>query len=259
MQIAFLSYFKTEVKLMEKGMKSMELKNKLDELKNLILNEANDVINLSAIERDLALQKTRELYDLLLNYSAQAPPVENITAAIEPIEPVSAAIVEEEIQELETDTDEIENSEILSDENTSSNDLATEKQSSKPIVSEPDLFTSEAETKKEEPKTKSPAGAGAIGDMFSETMEKETIAEKIQKDKIKSLNVAIGINDKFYFINELFNGSLNDYSAAIENLDTSLNLNDANSRLEKLGSSFNWDTTAEAYLQLLSFVERKFI
>jgi len=67
-----------------------------------------------------------------------------------------------------------------------------------------DLFTTTAEP--------------TLGDKLK-TDEQPTIADKITKSTINELREAIGINEKFLFINELFNGDLNRYNKIIDELD----------------------------------------
>jgi len=43
----------------------------------------------------------------------------------------------------------------------------------------------------------------------------KTVADKLHRNPIKDLKAAIGINEKFLFVNKLFEGNLQNYSAAI--------------------------------------------
>lgn len=240
---------------MDSKSRKLRLKEKLETLSRLIREQLQED-PLSAIDHDLALQKTREIYDLLLQLNQSDP----TDAGQEPVietqpEAVSSVTVEAEIQESETDTSEIDTSEIVSPVA----DAGEQERPEKPetIKEEPDLFTTSAPSTPEPPDKKS-ASKEAIGDIFSESKPKETIADKMQKDKINSLKVAIGINDKFYFINELFDGNLNDYSKAIDDLDTAGSPDEAQNIVAGLQSQYNWDPKSEAYQQLSDFVKRKF-
>jgi hypothetical protein len=86
----------------------------------------------------------------------------------------------------------------------------------------------------------------------------EIVADKIGKNKISGLNQAIGINEKFFFINELFEGDMKEYKTAIDTLDRAESLERAVEFMHKLAENHGWDKTQEAYGKLMDFVERKF-
>ena len=86
----------------------------------------------------------------------------------------------------------------------------------------------------------------------------ESIGEVIQSKRIVNLKLAIGINEKFFFLNELFEGKMNEYNDAIEELDQKDTFKDAVEHVELLKENKNWDEDSEAYVQLKGFLERKF-
>jgi len=71
---------------------------------------------------------------------------------------------------------------------------------------------------------------------------------------VSSLSEAIGINDRFLFIREIFNGSREAYNHAIEKLESAENLADARAVLM---SFTGISTENEAAKQLLDLVRRK--
>lgn len=85
-----------------------------------------------------------------------------------------------------------------------------------------------------------------------------TLADKLQHGTVNSLQSAIGINDKFLFVNELFNGSMEKYNRSIENLDDLKTLNGALIYLNELRIELQWNSSNEAYKKLLELVHRKF-
>jgi len=96
---------------------------------------------------------------------------------------------------------------------------------------------------------------------LSETLRPErtvgTLAE--QAPKVESLREAISINQRFSFINELFEGENMEYHAAIQHLDT---LTDADSAKryvsEHLASKHDWTRKDEHVNKLLKLIDRKF-
>ena len=85
-----------------------------------------------------------------------------------------------------------------------------------------------------------------------------TLADKLQHSALNSLQSAIGINDKFLFVNELFNGSMEKYNRSVANLDDLKTLNGALIYLNELRVELQWNSSNEAYKKLLELVHRKF-
>lgn len=85
--------------------------------------------------------------------------------------------------------------------------------------------------------------------------EDDELIEIIKSKHINSLSEAIGINDKFVFIRELFNGNSELYNKTISSLDNSGNLDDASTILMNFTGDNTKNKTAK---QLLELVKRKF-
>jgi len=73
---------------------------------------------------------------------------------------------------------------------------------------------------------------------------------------INDLRKAIGINDRFYFQRELFNGKSELLSKTIEQLNCMDNLDSA---LNFISSNFSWDTNNEAATAFITLIKRRFI
>lgn len=75
-----------------------------------------------------------------------------------------------------------------------------------------------------------------------EEEEDNSLAAKLARKKIENLNNAIGINEKFLFTNELFNGNTEQFLKTIEDLNNCVSLSEAKQKLssvaqkKKLGS-----------------------
>lgn len=83
---------------------------------------------------------------------------------------------------------------------------------------------------------------------------KKDMSSVIQNKPIADLTKAIGINDKFLFTKELFNGNAELYSKTIKQLNTFENINDA---IIYIQENFSWDDRNEAANQLIELVRRK--
>ena len=85
-----------------------------------------------------------------------------------------------------------------------------------------------------------------------------SLAAKLQQNPVHDLKSAIGINDKFLFVNELFGGSMEKYNKSIENLNDLKTLNGAMIYLNELKIELQWNSSNEAYQKLKDLVSRKF-
>jgi len=80
------------------------------------------------------------------------------------------------------------------------------------------------------------------------------LLEVLKSKPLSSLNQAIGINDKFLFIREIFDGNHESYNQAITRLESVSSLEDARSVIVSFSGR---DTENEAVKQLLDLIKRK--
>lgn len=100
----------------------------------------------------------------------------------------------------------------------------------------------------------------SLNDKFSgNNSGKITLAEKLQKKPIADLKAAIGLNQKFLFMNDLFEGENSKYNQAIDKLNSFSNIDDAKNYLLSLGNEYNWDLYSESVQALTDLVERRYV
>jgi len=97
-----------------------------------------------------------------------------------------------------------------------------------------------------------------LADKFLEEDDK-TVAARIKKNPINDLKMAIGVNDKFLFIKELFKGDMDAYNAAIRKLNSFQILDEARLFLGELSQNHEWKEDSEYYTRLKNLVERKYL
>ena len=85
----------------------------------------------------------------------------------------------------------------------------------------------------------------------------KTFSPKIPSERFQNLKSAISINDKFMFINELFDGNLREYNETIETLSGFKNLDQAADYLDLMLKKNFWDTSSNAFIKLSEMVERQ--
>lgn len=214
---------------------------------------------LSTIERDLILAKLAKAYEMILAGEV----VQDKVLLPSKTEPKAGSRVNvEPIVEIESQSDPIVHI----------------KPSVETAVESP-IETSKSQKNKVEVVASSPntdshkteEGGGVQGEILAEKFHgkqkfrNEIIAEhtakfdmstKLQNKPIGDLAKAIGINDKFLFIKELFDGDPARYSEAIQHLNLFSDLNDA---IIFLQDNYQWSENNEYAIKFIDLVRRKFI
>jgi len=261
-----------------------EVVNTEKKIEKLIAGLNSNVQNFSRIDIDLTLEKLRKLYDMIL----QLKDVGIAVVAEKQEEKAIPAKVE-----MENDVEEMAPQQIEKEkEETEESSFETEKEviSEKEII-EPKVEESvasvlfEVETEKEEkpeviekPKKEESVPAGVtmnlfgetvadkvapgtektIADSISENIKEESVADVINKTPVDDLKAAIGINEKFFFINELFDGNMKDYNEAIDKLNGFENKDEALGHFGELKEKYGWNDDNEAVEQLMELIGRRY-
>ena len=102
------------------------------------------------------------------------------------------------------------------------------------------------------------AAAPALADTLRASTAPASLAERAGP-KVETLREAISINQRFSFINELFNGENMDYHAAIQHLDSLPTAEQARAYVNgDLSQRYDWSRKEEHVNKLLKLIERKF-
>lgn len=95
----------------------------------------------------------------------------------------------------------------------------------------------------------------SLNEKLGSLRDDDDIADILKTKPIANLSDAIGVNDKFLFIGELFNGNPESYNQAIRKLDEAATLADAKAYIMSFTGE-NIET--DAARQLIDLVKRKF-
>ncbi len=125
---------------------------------------------------------------------------------------------------------------------------------------EPEL-TDETEEKLPEKKVAKDAGK-ILGDSFSKEKsvndlidsENSNLEHKLSNRPVESIKKSIGINDRFQYIRELFEGNTERFVDAVAELDEKNNINEA---VDYLKQNFKWQKN-ETSLKFINLVKRRF-
>ena len=183
-----------------------------------------------ANSEDTLLESTRELYEksILLkhidDFSQASPKIES------PKE--EKIIIEEKPAPLKKETLSKEPAIDLFSSESASSGVSSEPTAEKAVAKEPKT-----------PKKKS---------------EEESVGEKLLHKKITDLKASIGINEKFQFINELFEGNMKEYNVAVNQINNFTSYEDVENYLADLRDVYKWNNENPIAVNFLDLVQRRF-
>ncbi len=218
-------------------------------LKGLIRKFQESPQQVPLIEVDLALEKLRRIYEHMVQIDVQGTVIS--TQVKEEAKVEKENVQDETVKEAPVEINFKKEAVIVSapvEEIVEEVKIQPDKENPPALI---DLFSTTS-ARQNLSDTKS------VVEKMTEQKPTEIIADKFGKKKIAGLNQAIGINEKFFFINELFEGNMKDYKSAIDALDQSESPANALENIETLAKKYGWDKSKDAYTMLIDFVERKF-
>ena len=92
----------------------------------------------------------------------------------------------------------------------------------------------------------------SVNDLMSDDFSK--LEHKLSNRPVSSIQSAIGINDRFQYIRELFEGSTDNFVKTVADLDSMNNIKDA---VNYLQSNFKWKKN-ETSLKFVNLIKRRF-
>lgn len=108
-----------------------------------------------------------------------------------------------------------------------------------------------AEAPKEEPVKEEPA---APGNLFTDN----SLVSRLAAGKITTLVGAFGLNERLRFINNLFDGSSEAFSAAVKELDAQSGGDAAMQRVQLYATQYNWDHEDESVAEFVTYIQRRY-
>jgi hypothetical protein len=147
------------------------------------------------------------------------------------------------------------------------NEISTKKEKIVEEKAQPTGFSLNFEVKDEEPK---PTQIELVNEIEENTVDKSindqlssqkkvSIAERLQKSKVEDLRKVIGLNQKFLFMNDLFEGEKAHYDFALNFLNELSTLEEADNFIKNdLATKHGWDFNTSTAKNFKELVERKF-
>lgn len=197
------------------------------------------------IEFDIIMENIRKLYENLHVLNRQNDPLRQYVVPqtekpeIRPFKPAEDDKIQTPIQEIKPASQPTIKIKFDPDSqlNTKNEHHKVDKE-----VSEIDLFSTES---------------NVFAEKLKEARQKSFATEK-HSSQSKELKASISINEKFLFINELFDGNLREYNITIETLNGFAELRQALEYLDLLRLKNLWESESPAFIRLRELVEQKF-
>jgi hypothetical protein len=219
------------------------------------LNEAKDIIDdlkkyqgVPELQVELAKSKCKsasELISVLKNISAEKvnPAIEKKTEIIEPEEEKrkEEPLIEEQVIHRHDQDPLPERKEVVEEAKAELKEtqvIKVKKNIESTIIA--DQFSNRPES---------------FNEKLGSLKHDDDVLKILKKKPLSSLNEAIGVNDKFIFIREIFNGDEQSYNEVILKLESVGSLSDAESVLMKYTGE---DHDDETFSQFLDLIKRKF-
>jgi hypothetical protein len=101
--------------------------------------------------------------------------------------------------------------------------------------------------------------SSAPKDMFDKMLEQDnSLGAKLMFSKIESLQTAFGLNEKLQIIRELFRGSSEDYTQAIQILDVQPNFEQAKTILSNFTLEYAWELDTPIAIEFVQKIARRY-
>jgi len=92
-----------------------------------------------------------------------------------------------------------------------------------------------------------------------QSSDDQNLSDRMQKTKISNIREAIGINEKFLFLNQLFNGDLSRYNKILDDINELSTKQGVDTYIFELKIQSQWADDNEALNKLKELISRKFI
>jgi len=198
--------------------------------------------SLPRVEIDLALEKVRKLYDSLQSLIEESP-VEKIIPPED--KPGNINTFELEQNSLDNDKDNSETSPVI-----------TKDPTKKPEEELQIKFEEEKNAKTEIVADRLQNGQSFMNESLRQQVSSKDLSSKLTSQPISDIGGAMGLNEKFSFIQELFNNDPDKFTETINTLNRASNFNEA---FSYLNDTFNWDMDDSQVQKLLDLTRRKLI
>lgn len=243
-----------------------QIKEKIKKI-NLFL-EAIENEEISNIEKDIILEKIRNLYEFIIQNSNTQHITQNDENLIKEINKLTEKSDKETLSEKNlTEIEFVEdNNPVSTEKDSETKHFQTEKQNTQDRI-ESKKTQEKQETNQTKLNTNNENQVKTIGEslgkdktslneIIGQNKQQNDMFSKLSSKPIQDIKSAIGIGDRFLYIRELFNANNELFDITITKLNQLSNYEEA---LEYLKNNFNWDFNDEIVLSFLAIVRRRYL
>jgi hypothetical protein len=226
--------------------------NILKELNN-IKNQLINMGSLPAIEKDILLSQIRELYTMVLEAGTLKEELDESFELETAAENTSGGAREGSRQE------KMPAAEGETGRNVSAKDQVPDPGAGADEPPPPGKTAPKQKEKKPSPEIlaeKYQAGKSFINERLAQANGKKDLSSKLQSKPIEDIAGALGLNDKYKLIRDLFSGNPEIFEETVDRLNQASNFNEA---FKYINANFDWEMEDESVQLLLDLVRRKFI
>ena len=140
--------------------------------------------------------------------------------------------------------------------------VAIKISASEPTVPEnqTNLLDAIKESKEEVNEPEIPTDDQSLNEKLNASPSAASLSEKLKKQPINDLITAIGINQKFLFMNDLFEGERDEFHNSLSELNKFDSFLDADNYIKNnLMVKYNWDMENTSVVRLMELVERRYL
>lgn len=255
---------------------------KLENVHNLIAKLKNG--SLTSEELELLVESTRDMYErsVILQYKSFEEKVFGVREEVVEMPAAVEVVIGEQIEETEEEQEEeileevaaekpafdfslfdeptplqpIEENEVLAETETPSEPEVEEHVSVSHVVTEEEGVKEETVVAEQSFVTFGGGEASALAGHLARLLDQ---SEKgFNMPPLDTLVGSFGLNERLQFINELFNGSSEEFAEAIKALDASSGFDEALNKAATFGLRNQWDRESETVLDFVNKLKRRY-
>jgi hypothetical protein len=245
-------------------MNAAELAKMIETLKELEGKLKN--INLSAIEKDLLLEKIRNLYEAAITITAAT-----VTPEVKQEIPVTREEEKPAITVTQTTTTEPKPAESVAAKTAPEPveeiiPVAVKEEEKKEIIKEEPVITPSKKQDKKDKSEKTNAGTlsdrfivnhhSTVGEMMNSMRSKNDLTSQLRQKPVSNLKNAISINDRIMFARELFKGDNDLFHNTVDEINKLKQLDEA---MELISDRMEMDPKNPAVEKFMELLYRRFI
>lgn len=98
-----------------------------------------------------------------------------------------------------------------------------------------------------------------LADRMASNQISHSVSDHLHKIPVKDIKATIGLNEKFQFINQLFNGDSQKYNASVDVLNSCGSSSRAQDFMKNISQEYNWEKQPSIASLFMDIVERRFL